>query len=64
MHFPNIFVKGIVPVANEIEVVPIPGKVLDKSILNSLLLACLLIDNYWIWAKGDEKDIIIYPARK
>ena len=51
----NVFVKGVVPVPGKVEVVPIPGKVkvmsmpdkvLDRGILYSLLLACLLIDNY------------------
>ena len=36
----------VVQVPGEVEVVQVPGEVLGRGILNSLLLACLLIDNY------------------
>ena len=65
MCFPNIFVKRVmsvlgevevmlvldkvktVPVLGEVEVILLPNKILlSKDILDSILLACLLIDNY------------------
>lgn len=64
MRFPNVFVKVVVPVPGEVEVIPVLGKILGRGILDFLLLACLLIDNYWIWAKRDKKDIIIYQAQE
>lgn len=48
----------------KIKVILFPGKLLGKSILDSLLLAILFTDNYWILAKEDKEDIIINQARE
>ena len=71
MNFLNVFRKKLVlklgeievwPVLGEVEVMLVPGEVLGRGVLNSPLPACLLIDNYWVLAKGDKEDIIIYQA--
>ena len=46
MRLENAIVKGVVPVLGKVEFMPVPGKLLGRNILDSPLLACLLIDNY------------------
>ena len=48
MRLENAFVKGVMPVPGEIEVIPVLGKVLGRGIIDFLLLACLFIDNYLV----------------
>lgn len=50
--------------SDKVIVVPILSKVLGMAILDFLLIACLLIGNYWVWAKENEKNTIIYQARE
>lgn len=44
----NTFIKEVVPMPGKVEVMQVPSKVLERDILDFLLLAYLLIDNYSI----------------